>query len=178
MKHFSTDDHHFNLLISLLMVLLGIVLLVWPGHVMTTALTVLGIALLAAGVIFIANWYRGRLQGVGIMRLLQGLALGAAGLLVLGAPKFHISIIPTVIGVIVLINGAMNLGQALDLRRSGYGNWGFSLALAIVTIILGAIMVLNPFSTMELLVAAIGGVILYNGLSNLWIESRYRSLFR
>ena len=89
-----------------------------------------------------------------------------------------ISIIPVVVGVGVIFNGALNLAQALELRRSGYANWGVSLALAIVTVLLGLIMVFNPFSTMEMLVAAIGGVILYNGLSNLWIESRYRHMFR
>ena len=42
--------------------------------------------------------------------------------------------------------------------------------------LLGLLVILNPFSTMEMLVMAIGVVIIYNGASNLWIESRYRKL--
>ena len=53
-----------------------------------------------------------------------------------------------------------------------------SLALAILTLVLGLLIVFNPFKTMEALVVAIGVITLYNGVSNLWIESRYRRLWR
>ena len=176
MRHYPNDNS--NLLASVLMVVLGLVLLIWPGHVMSTAMKVLGIALLAGGALYVFTWVRGRYRGIGLLRLIEGVVLLAAGLMVLCAPKFIISIIPVVVGVGVILNGALNLAQALELRRSGYANWGVSLALAIVTVLLGLVMVFNPFSTMEMLVAAIGGVILYNCLSNLWIESRYRHMFR
>ena len=98
------------------------------------------------------------------------------GIVVLAAPKFLISIVPFAVGVVVLVNGIVNLAQALDQRRMGYGRWSFSLALAVLTIVLGVLVICNPFSTMEMLVMAIGIVVAYNGLSNLWIESRYRKL--
>ena len=177
MKRFFSDDSH-NIALSILMVVIGLILVIWPGHVMTTAMTVLGIALLAGGVISILYWYRGRMRDVSVFRLAEGIVLAIAGLVVLCAPKLVISIIPLIVGIGVCLNGIFNLAQALDLRREGYENWVVSLALAILTLVLGLLIVFNPFKTMEALVVAIGVITLYNGVSNLWIESRYRRLWR
>ena len=53
-----------------------------------------------------------------------------------------------------------------------------ALALAVLTMVLGLLIMFNPFSTMEMLVVAIGGVSIYNGASNLFIEAGYRKLFK
>jgi len=176
MNRFLNPGDRRGLLLSVLMVVIGLVLALWPGHVMTTALSVLGIALLIGGVVNCAAWYRGRARGADFLTLAQGILMLVAGIVVLAAPKFLISIVPFAVGVVVLVNGIVNLAQALDQRRMGYGRWSFSLALAVLTIVLGVLVICNPFSTMEMLVMAIGIVVAYNGLSNLWIESRYRKL--
>lgn len=176
MRYVHSNDH-VNSLISILMIVIGLILLIWPGHVMTSALKILGIALLVGGVICAATWYRGRMTDIGPARLAEGIVMAVAGLVVLTMPKLVISIVPIALGLGIMANGALNLAQAFDQRREGYSRWGFSLALAAVTLLLGLVMVFNPFSTMETLVAAIGVIMLYNGASNLWIESRYRKLF-
>ena len=98
------------------------------------------------------------------------------GIIVLVAKRQLISLAPLVVGIVVLLNGVVNLAQALDQRREGYARWTVSMALAVVTIVLGLLVALNPFKAMELVVVAIGVVIIYNGASNLWIDSRYRKL--
>ena len=173
---YYTHDTRYNTLISILMIVLGLLLLFWPGHVMTTAVKIVGIALLIGGAITAFSWHRGRGAGVGIIRLAEGILMAVGGLVLLFAPKLLISILPVLLGLVIIVNGGINLIQALDLRRQGYSRWGFSMALAVLTILLGLLILFNPFSTMEMLVAAIGGIILYNGISNLWIESRYRNL--
>ena len=169
-------DSRYNTLISILMIVLGLLLLFWPGHVMTTAVKIVGIALLVGGAITAFSWHRGRGAGVGIVRLAEGILMAVGGLVLLFAPRLLISILPVLLGLFIIVNGGINLMQALDLRSQGYSRWGVSLALAALTILLGLLILFNPFSTMEMLVAAIGGIIFYNGISNLWIESRYRNL--
>ena len=173
--NFSGDSKH-GIALSILMIVAGLVLTIWPGHVMNTALVLLGIALLLGGGILIHSWYKGRMDNVNVLTLAQGILMAAAGLFVLIAPKFLISIVPVAVGIVVLINGVINLAQALDQRRKGYERWAVSLALAVLTMVLGLLVIFNPFSTMELLVMAIGVVTIYNGVSNLWIETRYRKL--
>ena len=174
-RRFQMMDSN-SIWLSILMIVIGLVLVLWPGHVMTTAMTVLGIALLAGGAISIASWYRGRTRGASYLTLAEGILMAIAGIVVLASPKFLISIFPVFVGIVILINGVINLAQALDQKKSGYARWPVSLALAILTVVLGLLIVFNPFSTMEVLVMAIGIVIIYNGASNLWIASRYKKL--
>ena len=173
MRYVYQDDH-YNIVMSIVMIVIGLVLVLWPGHVMSTVLNLVGISLLLGGGLSIYTWF----QRKNPMRLAEGIVFGGGGLIILLAPGLLISLIPMIVGVVVILNGALNLAQALDLRRKGYQNWISSLIMAILTLVLGLIIVFNPFSTMEMLVAAIGVVILSNGASNLWIESRYRILNR
>ena len=178
MRNIYYSDDNRGIWLSILMIVIGLVLVIWPGHVMTTAIRVLGFALLVGGGILIYSWYRGRTLANDTLTLAEGIALAVGGLFVLLAPGLIISIIPFAVGGIVVVNGILNLAQALDQKRYDYARWPMALALAILTIVLGALIILNPFSTMEMLVIAIGVIIIYNGVSNLIIEMGSRKVHR
>ena len=178
MKDFLYRADNHGVLLSILMIVLGLLLALWPGHVMTTALTLLGIALVVGGGLLIYSWYRGRNQNSSVITLTEGILLAIAGLVVLFAPRFLISIVPFAVGAMIALNGIFNLAQAFDQRRERYSRWTASLAMAVLTVVLGLLILFNPFSTMEMLVVAIGVIIIYNGVSNLLIELGYRKIYK
>lgn len=166
-----------NTLLSIVMVVLGLVLIIWPGKTLTLAARILGIALLvgAAGSAF--SWYREKDRaGASYSTLAVAIICLVAGLIVLLAPKGVITLLPKLIGLAVLVNGVINLAQALELRNAGQGSWTSSLVMAVLTILLGLFLLIFAFGAMKAAVMVIGGVFVYNGVSNLWIESRYRKM--
>ena len=76
--------------------------------------------------------------------------------------------------MIIVLNGLANLAQALDLKRVSYTRWQWPLALAVLTVLLGVLVILNPLKPIEWAVMGIGLVLIFNGATNLWIGSRYR----
>ena len=122
MKEFfyRADNHGF--LMSILMIVIGLLLVFWPGHVMTTALTILGIALLVGGGLLIYSWYSGRKRASSVVTLAEGIVMAVIGLIVLTSPKFLISIVPFLVGAFITLNGIFNLAQALDQRRENYNH--------------------------------------------------------
>lgn len=178
MKGFFYRADNHGVLLSVLMIVIGLLLALWPGHVMTTALKILGIALLVGGGLMIFSWYNGRSRDSSVITLSEGIVLAIVGLVVLVAPKFLISIVPFVVGALITLNGIFNLAQAFDQRKAAYDRWTVSLAMAILTIVLGILIMFDPFSTMEMLVVAIGVIIIYNGVSNLLIELGYRRIYK
>ena len=178
MKDFFYRADNHGVLLSILMIVIGLLLVLWPGHVMTTALTILGIALLVGGGLLIYSWYSGRGRSGSVITLAEGIVMAVAGLFVLAAPKFLISVVPFIVGAFITLNGIFNLAQALDQRKAHYARWIISLVMAILTIVLGLLVLFNPFSTMEVLVVAIGIIIIYNGVSNLLIEMGYRKIYK
>ena len=165
-----------NTLLSIVMVVLGLVLFIWPGKTLTLAARILGIALLVGAAVSGISWYRDRHKvSAGYTMLAIAIACAVAGIIVLAAPKGVITLLPKLIGAVVLLHGIINLAQALDLRR-GSGSWTSPLVMAILTIALGAFLLFFAFSAMKAAVMVIGGIFVYNGASNLWIESRYRKM--
>ena len=78
-RYLNPQDRH-GLLLSVLMIIVGLVLVLWPGGVMTTALAVVGIALLIGGIVCVVSWYRGRDQDVSFLTLAQGILMAIGGI--------------------------------------------------------------------------------------------------
>jgi len=167
-----------NVLLSVLMVILGLLLILWPGKTLEWAAKILGIALLLGGGITCFSWYRDRnVHGGDFTLLAVGILALAAGLVVLIAPRGVITLLPKLVGVAIAVNGVLNLAQALEMRKQG-GSWLSALVMAGLTIVAGLFLVFFSFGAMKAAVMVIGGVIVYNGVSNLLIESKYRKSSR
>lgn len=168
-----------NVWLSILMVALGLLLVFWPGKTLELAATILGIALLIGAAVSGFSWYRDRHKvNANYTTLALAIVFLLLGVIVLAAPKGVITLLPKLIGVAVVINGIINLAQALELRNLGMSSWKSSMTMAALTILLGAFLVFFAFSAMKAAVMVIGAIFVYNGASNLWIESRYKKMGR
>ena len=97
-------------LVSIVMIVFGLILLFWPGHTLELAARVVGIGLLVGGVVLGITWYRDRRRDrISAMTLAESLVAIAAGILLLAVPDKVISVVPIGIGVLVALNGLVNL---------------------------------------------------------------------
>ena len=168
-----------NVLLSIVMIILGLLLIIWPGKTLEVAAKILGIALLVGGVISCFSWYRDRhVYGGDYTTLAIGILCLVAGLVVFIAPHGVITLLPKIIGVGIAVNGVLNLAQAMEMRKIGSANWIGPVIMAALTVVAGLFLVFFSFSAMKAAVMVIGGVIIYNGVSNLLIESGYRKAGR
>lgn len=164
-----------NALLSILMVILGLALFIWPGKSLTLVARIVGIGLLVGAAVSAYSWFRDRDKaGAGYATLAVAIVCLALGLIVLIAPQGVVSLLPKLIGVAVVVNGILNLAQALDLKQTGGANWTSALVMAVLTIVCGLFLIFFAFSAMKAAVMVIGGIFVYNGVSNLWIESKYK----
>ena len=168
-----------NVLLSIVMIILGLLLIIWPGKTLEVAAKILGIALLVGGVISCFGWYRDRhVYGGDYTTLAIGILCLVAGLVVFIAPHGVITLLPKIIGVGIAVNGVLNLAQSMEMRKMGSANWIGPVMMAALTVVAGLFLVFFSFSAMKAAVVVIGGVIIYNGVSNLLIESGYRKAGR
>lgn len=167
-----------NVLLSVLMVALGLLLIIWPGKTLEWAAKILGVAFMLGAVICCFSWFRDRhIHGGDYTTLAIGILCLVAGIVVFAAPHGVITLLPKIVGVAIAVNGVLNLAQALDLRKHG-GSWLGPVIMAALTVVAGLFLAFFSFSAMKAAVMVIGGVIVYNGVSNLLIESKYRKAGR
>lgn len=158
---------------AILCVLLGLVLLIWPGTTMQIVCMALGIVLLAYGIIQIAIYLFIRertimLQGM----LLLGIIFAVIGAWILLKPEMIIMAVPVIVGVLIVIHGLHNIVQAIALQKDGYERWWLALLFGVLTVVFGGVLIYNPFEAVELVVRLIGVFLIYDGLSDIWILSR------
>ncbi len=158
---------------AVLCVLLGLVLLIWPGATARILCTLLGGVLLAYGVIqillYLANRDRTVLsQGM----LVFGIVLAVIGLWIMMSPGMIIMAVPTIVGILIVIHGVHNVVQALTLQKEGYERWWLALLFAVLTIGFGGFLIWNSFEVVETIVRLIGIFLIYDGASDIWILSR------
>lgn len=165
-----------KLIAGIVAALLGGVLLFWPGLTMELICQFVGAALGITGILTAAVFFtQPKESPFRAASLIAGIPLALLGLFIFLRPSFLIEFIPVVVGVIILMDGVANLMETFGLMKQGYSKWWISLIFAVLTIALGIVLLMQPFGVAKVIMQAIGIIILYNGLSDIFIASRIKT---
>ncbi len=158
---------------ALICVILGIVLLIWPGQSTQVVCMILGIVLGGFGILQIILYLATREKTmVSHSMMMLGIVLAVIGVWIVLKPDTIIKAIPMIVGILIVIHGLHNAVQAIDLKKMQYDNWWVALLLSLLTVALGAVLICNPFTIVDTVVQIIGAFLIYDGLSDMWILSR------
>lgn len=156
-----------TLLTSLLYIVLGIVALLIPDTMVKTLGYLIGILLIVAGAVSMIgyllrephqNYYRNDF-GFGLMGI-------AVGILFLYKVEWIISLVPAILGILVVASGCRKLQDVIDMKRMGYGNWVVVLILAVVNVVFGAGLIMNAFDAALLLLQLVGAGLIFSGVTD------------
>lgn len=168
MKSIIQDMKQNYFVNAVIMVVLGLVLVIWP-HILGVMLCyLLGGALILMGVIQLISFLRGeRLGFYNKFNMIMGIVLVLLGIWICTQPRIVLSIIPVVVGIIVLLHGLMDIQYTLDIKKTGNTKWWIALIAAILTLVVGGLLVFNPFTAYEITMVLLGIAMLYDGGSDL-----------
>lgn len=155
--------------LSVAYVIMGAILLLWPAMSMLVICRGFGVILLAYGAVKIGmNVFASRRGWVPYTDVSAGVISALFGLLLLIRPQMFISVLPMIVGILITVDGVMRVQSVLALRRAGYVRWWGELICAGVTLVLGVLLMINPFEGMAMAVAIMGAFLLADGLANLF----------
>lgn len=158
---------------AVICMIIGLVLIIWPGTSTQVVCKVLGAVLLIYGAMQIFMYVLAKerslyLQGM----LVLGVIFAVLGAWILLKPEMIIAAVPVIMGIIIVMHGLHNTAQAIKLKSMNYEKWWLALLLGILTIMLGGVLVYNPFKVVDTVVRVIGAFLIYDGISDIWIISR------
>ena len=155
-----------NILWDILMIAIGVVLIMFPGTAIDISIKVIGVILIVAGAAGVVLGIKG--QGAYQVYTMGGAVFSiAGGIIFLIKPLAVERFLPLVMGIVILLTGLFNIVNAISAKRAGATRWLVSLVLALITVVLGIVILLNLDGTANLLVTIIGVVFVYNGISTL-----------
>lgn len=154
---------------AILSIVLGLILLIFPGITIRVVCFLLAGLSLIFGVTRMIRYFKQEAAYPEFFRgdLMVGLFAIAIGLFMLLRADLVVQFIPIIFGIVLMASGIAGIQRAVDAQRSGYDRWGVLLALAILTIALGVLLLINPFGPVKVAVAVIGASLIYEGISDL-----------
>ena len=173
MKDFFKGMKRDTLLTGAVCIVLGLVLLLWPGIALHLVGKLLGAIAVLFGAANILAYFRSDfMRPVFRFGLFYGAAFVLVGLFLFVRSGAVASIVPLVFGIVLLVSGISQLQSALDLRRMGDERWWLTFLPAAITLVLGLFLVFNPFGSAALLVRVIGACLIYEGVTNQLVARR------
>lgn len=169
MRDFLSQFKRDFALLAAACIVLGLLLLLYPEVSGTIIAVILALVLAAVGAMHIISYiFRRYPDDIGHMDLVSGLICAGVGIFLFLHPTVLIGLLPTVLGLLLIVDGVIKLQSAIDLARLHTQRWWVVLILAALSIALGIIGLLNPFETMAVLLMFIGGSLVVDGIFDLW----------
>ena len=158
---------------SLIFILLGIVLFIWPAAAMDTLSRVIGAVLVCGGVVAVLLFFFNKERGFASSAvLILGVIIAVIGYWIFTHPAFLTDLVPVITGLIIIISGIVNITEAVMIARMKKDGFAPSLVLAVITVALGVMILLRPGVVARFVARVMGAVLVYNGVSDLYIISR------
>lgn len=156
------------ILSSIIYVVLGVLLIIWPEIMTKNISYVVGFFAIAIGIVNLIDYVRHDIVRDGYKySMVTGLAFILVGIFIFVKMEMIMSLIPFILGLAVTISGFMKLQNAIDLIRMKYNGWGVVLIIAGVNIAYGIVLMANPFDSAKVLSICIGIGMIYSGVSDL-----------
>ena len=171
MKRFKTNRMFF----SAGAILIGLILLIWPASSLMIIGKCLGVLLAAGGVASGIFYLKDHESAAQTALLVLGVIMIICGVVIFLHPYDLVRLIPSIMGVLVLVSGIVNLMETFTLSKRKYSKWWVSLIISLITIGAGIFLVKYAFDLVAIITRIAGGILLFDGVSDLWVTSRVLS---
>ena len=144
-----------SIIFSIIFIAIGIFLLLKPETAINIICYVLGVLLILWGVVSMIQFFSDKTSESYLsISFIFGAFMFIFGLIILIKPEIIASIIPLLLGIWMLINGVTKLSYSLTINK--LSNATISIVGSIFIIILGVLLIFNPFAGAKSLVQIIG----------------------
>lgn len=153
-----------SIAVSILMILIGMIFVIFPEISFETITYILSIILIVNGIYFMIEkdeslFFSGFLT-LGIIDLLLGVVM-------LLNPDIMKTLFPIVAGIVMVTKSTFDLRLSLLLKNYEYNNWLPIFIFAVISIICGLVIIINPHIGTIALTASLGLLITIYSLSNI-----------
>ena len=154
--------------ISILSLLAGIALVIWPGASVITICYVVGSAAILVGAVRLAGYFSKDSYNLNFQfDFAMGLVFLILGTVLIFHPGDTVAVLHFSVGILVLVDSVFKLQTALDAKHFGLKKWWVMLLCALLCAGLGLVLVILSFRTAEILVRVTGAALVVNSGENI-----------
>ncbi|MBE6161727.1 MAG: hypothetical protein E7158_05880 [Firmicutes bacterium] len=161
MKDLTKKIFWTSIVSTIAILIFGALLFTFPETVIKSITIALAVIFIAVGIIPIINYFRFRSSGISTtFGFMMGVFCIIVGLILLMNENILNIIIPIITGVWIIINAINRIAIAMDLRDLKVGIWSITLIYAIITLVIGVLLILDPVNGGKLVTKTVGVIIM------------------
>ena len=170
MKRFFRNFRFAMFGVSILCILLGLAVIVWPANAMKVLCYGFGAVLILAGLLQMVSYLTGErsglLQKLMMLSAIISVVLGVWVLLM--KPDGVQTLTVIVMGIVLLYHGAMDVKYGFDINAAHGKPFGWVVFFGLATCGAGVLLLVNPFHKPETLFLVSGLGFLFDGVTDLF----------
>ena len=143
-----------DIILNLLFLLFGIIIYLNPQITLETSGIILGIYFIIFGLFAIYEYFIRDNNPLYSLNILWGILAIITGLFGIVDPFKFFKILSFALGIYLIIVSIRKVIDTFKLKKSGYDGWSLMLAIAIILLIFGIFILINPMAAMDLAKAA------------------------
>ncbi len=162
---------------SILFVVIGLILIIWPQETTKTIIMVIGGLLLAYGIVAITSFYSSRKgdESLGLSLPVGGLVCAVVGMLLLVLPDIFATIFMIVLGLLLVLGAIDQIYMLAKASKRGVPIQGWRYVVPVLVLIAGAIIAFNPDSSTSTMLMIFGVTAVVYGLADFVNQYTIRS---
>lgn len=154
--------------LSGLFVVFGIVLMAVPDFSINLLVRICGILLIAFGAVKIIGYWSKDLYRLAFQfDLAFGILVIALGVILLFRTDAMLHLICTLLGIFILADALLKIQTAIDAKEFGLTHWWMILTSAVMTGVVGFLLIFRPYESVNAIMVLIGLALLAEGILNL-----------
>lgn len=158
------------IIMSVLFMILGICLIIWPDCSMAVFCTAVGIMFIVYGVIKIIGYFSRDFYCLAFQFDLGfGILMIAVGILILVRREAILRLIFVIFGLVILTDALLRIQMSVEAKKFGLKLWWAVLLIAVATGIFGMLLLVDPAGGAKLTVIFTGVAFLLEGILKLCV---------
>ncbi len=157
MKEIFSRFFRISILTSIIFMIFGLLLFFNPEGIITLVSSMIGIFLILMGVCGMIMFFKDKVYYQN--ELIMGIFAILSGILLVTNTNIIATIIPIIIGISMIGLGAKKLEISFTFKDHQVTGWLYMLVMAILTLVFGIILIMNPIKGAFIATQAIGIII-------------------
>lgn len=154
-------------LLSSSMVVVGLLLLIFPGMAVEVMYRLAGVIFIILGIVKIMGYFSKDIFQLAFQfDLATGIILIILGIILCLRPARMMEIGTGILGIVMLADALLRVQTTIDARKFGIGEWWILLCISLTAAVIGVLLLVMPFQGAKIIVNLVGLNICINGILN------------
>lgn len=170
-----------SILLCIVYIIVGIAFLIWPAKVQDLITIILGVIALAYGIYRLILYFtKDKFAAMVGNDLIIGIIFAILGVVVLILGRRLLTIVPVLFAIFIMLSSIVKIQRSFDIKRLGGSKWLSVFIMALISIVLAAIILVERHEAMNVLIRIIGIFMIIDGVTGIisigFASSIYKSV--